>query len=195
MFIATILIVCAFIGVIIVLKYNYEKEFEKNSYERLNNLNNQLTLLPGSVYEMLRHSLVTDINSGDDFKNLRMNFYDDELLAKVYLIKGEKFILGLSKYDIISEVEDDIDEDLRKVVTFEDGELTLVKEFFVDDYNIIYYMPILKILQTYASFIPFEYNLGVFDKNGKVLFFSDYSAMFGMSAIKDFKNNDFAYFS
>ncbi|MBZ4672271.1 MAG: multi-sensor signal transduction histidine kinase [Deferribacteraceae bacterium] len=193
MFIATILIVCAFIGVIIVLKYNYEKEFEKNSYERLNNLNNQLTLLPGSVYEMLRHSLVTDINSGDDFKNLRMNFYDDELLAKVYLIKGEKFILGLSKYDIISEVEDDIDEDLRKVVTFEDGELTLVKEFFVDDYNIIYYMPILKILQTYASFIPFEYNLGVFDKNGKVLFFSDYSAMFGMSAIKDFKNNDFAY--
>jgi len=191
-FVVILLILCAFIGVIVVLKYNYEKELGKNSYERLTNLNNQITLLPKSVYEMLRHSLIIDINLGDDFKNLRMNFYDDDLLARVYLLKGERFILGLSKYDIISELRDDVNEDLSNVVTFDNGELMLVKDFCIDDYTVIYYMPILKILQTYASLIPSEYNLGVFDKNGKILFFSDYSAMFGMSVIRDFKNNNFS---
>lgn len=189
---AVVLICCVFIFIVVILKYNYEKGLEKYSYESLTNLSNQLNLLVSSVNKILRHSLIEDINSNDNFKNFRMSFYDNDLLERVYLIKGVKFILGLSKYDMIYKPEDDLNEDLINVVTFKDSQLMLVKYFFIDDYKVIYYMPISKILQTYVSVIPFEYNLGVFDKNGKIIFFSDYSAMFGMSTVKGFKDNNFS---
>ncbi|MBZ4644023.1 MAG: multi-sensor signal transduction histidine kinase [Deferribacteraceae bacterium] len=193
-YLAAVVLLC-FIGFVVLLvlfKNNYEKELEKTSYERLDILGNSINIFDKSIRDRIRHSVLMDDYAGDNsFKNLKMAYCDSSLIEKLYLFKGSRLLLGLSKYDIVNEQEEDLSEDLSNVLTYEDGKITYARPFYVGEYNIVYYISITKLVQLFSNSLPEGFEIGIVDESGEIIFFSDYSIMFAKAHIENYSNTHF----